>query len=423
MRTNSTVQEIVNANLCTGCGTCMGMCPNSAICLTIRKGSYIPQIDEEKCLQCGMCLKVCPGSSVDFPNLNQMIFGQVPIHPLIGNYTNCYLGNSTNKELHYNSSSGGLVTQLLIVALEAKLIDGALVTKMNPSDPLKPTVYIAKTKDEIKEASKSKYCPVPLNTLLEKIKTLDGRFAVVGLPCHIEGIRKAEALDEQLKNKIVLHLGLACNHAPTFNATDYLLKKLKIRAEHVKKIDYRGEGWPGCLSVFLSNGEKKTLAYSDPFYWGYVFSSYFCTSRCFLCVDKINELSDLSFCDAWGKSVNNAGNSLVVSRTKIGEDLIECAMKSSCVILKKESPARVIDGQGLSQVKRRYTARTRVIRGFGQKIPDYNQPTVKSAISDYIGALASCMQMNISSQPLLWPLIDLYPFLIKSVRKRQRASS
>lgn len=53
-----------------------------------------------------------------------------------------------------------MVSALLIFALEQGIIDGALVTKMSENNPLEPQPFIARTREEIISAAKSKYCPV-----------------------------------------------------------------------------------------------------------------------------------------------------------------------------------------------------------------------------------------------------------------------
>ncbi|MHC1595631.1 MAG: 4Fe-4S binding protein [Candidatus Syntropharchaeales archaeon] len=116
MTDNDTISQVVKDNLCTGCGTCLALCPNEAIEMVIdeKKGVYVPELNEEKCNNCGICYKVCPGHEVDFKELNLEIFGKEPENVLIGNYLNCYVGHATDHEIRYNSASGGLVTQLLI---------------------------------------------------------------------------------------------------------------------------------------------------------------------------------------------------------------------------------------------------------------------------------------------------------------------
>ena len=340
--TDKTISTVVKHDLCTGCGTCIALCPEKAIKLRIneKKGIFVPKINEEKCNNCGICYEVCPGHEVDFKELNLEIFGKEPEDVLIGNYLNCYVGHSTDYDIRYNSASGGLVTQLLIFALEEGIIDGALVTRMKKDNPLEPEPFIARTKDEIIEASKSKYCPVPVNIALKEIlKSEEGeKFAVVGLPCHIHGIRKAEQISKKLKERIVLHIGIICNHTPTFLATEFLLKKMKIKKDDVTKLDYRGEGWPGGMKVTTKNKNKIFIPHFSSGYWGIVFNSFFFPMRCTLCSDKVCELSDVSFADAWMPELmknDNIGTSLIISRNEISEEILNKAVLKEKIELKK----------------------------------------------------------------------------------------
>ena len=188
-------------------------------------------------------LFLCPGHSVDFKSLNKYFFNKESEDLRMGVYSECFIGYSMDESIRYNSSSGGVITSLLIYALERGVIDGALVTRMNKDNPFEPEPFIAKTREEIIEASKSKYCPVPLNKLInEIIESKDNKkIAVVGLPCHIHGIRKAEMLNKTLKKKIVLHLGIFCSHTDTFWQTYSLINQLGIKEKDVQKINYRGE--------------------------------------------------------------------------------------------------------------------------------------------------------------------------------------
>jgi len=355
-----TIGEVVKDGLCTGCGTCVSTCPVDAIEMVIehKKGIYIPQLDEEKCNQCGLCFEVCPGHAVDFKQLNLEIFGKEPNDILIGNYLNCYIGHATNHHIRYNSASGGLVTALLTFALEEGTIDGALVTRMKKDKPLEPEPFIARTKDEIIEAAKSKYCPVPANIALKEIlKAKDGeRFAVVGLPCHIQGIRKAETVSKRLKEKIVLHLGLFCNHVPNFWGTKLLLQKLEVNDGEIVKLDYRGEGWPGYMKISKRDGEILLL----PDYWGFVGSYFFFPSRCLMCDDATNEVADISFGDAWLPELSDDknGKSLVLSRNRIGEEVLQKMKSKNEVELTKVSANEVIHShRGVLYLKKSLNAR------------------------------------------------------------------
>jgi coenzyme F420 hydrogenase subunit beta len=99
--TDETIAQVVKDGLCTGCGTCISLCPEEAIKLTIneKKGIYVPELNEEKCNNCGICYEVCPGHEVDFKQLNLEIFGKETENVLIGNYLNCYIGHSMDYDI------------------------------------------------------------------------------------------------------------------------------------------------------------------------------------------------------------------------------------------------------------------------------------------------------------------------------------
>ncbi|NQE53917.1 Ferredoxin [ANME-1 cluster archaeon GoMg3.2] len=72
---NNTIAQVVKDGLCTGCGTCIALCPEEAIKLTIneKKGIYVSTLNEEKCNNCGICYEVCPGHEVDFKRVHYLI--------------------------------------------------------------------------------------------------------------------------------------------------------------------------------------------------------------------------------------------------------------------------------------------------------------------------------------------------------------
>ena len=413
-----TIGEVVKADLCTGCGTCVSLCPNGAIELVIddKKGIYVPILNDATCNNCGTCYKVCPGHSVDFKDLNLEIFRKEPDDILIGNYTNCYIGHANDYEIRYNSAAGGLVTQLLIFALEEGIIDGALVTRMKKSNPLEPEPFIARTREEIIESSKSKYCPVPANIALNEIleSKEDEKFAVVGLPCHIHGIRKAELINEKLKEKIVLHLGILCSINRNFLATKYLLQKFNIKKEDVAKLDYRGEGWMGCMSITLKNGSKKLSPYLV--YWTHILRSYFVPIRCTLCSDQSCELADISLGDIWLPEFRDdkIGTSVIISRNKIGEQILQNAVLKRKIELTNIDRSKVVKSQKFSLLfkKSSLNARIFLFTLFGKSLPSYNQELLEPKFSAYLHAILLYLQIYISSKRHLWGLLGIFSFLL-----------
>ena len=417
MSENKTIEEVVKNNLCTGCATCVSLCPRSAIELIKdnSKGIYLPRLNENECNQCGTCFDVCPGHAVNFKELNLEIFGKEPEDALIGNYLNCYTGHASDYDIRYNSASGGLVTQLLIFALEEGIIDGALVTRMKRDNPLEPEPFIAKTREEIIEASKSKYCPVPANLALKEI--LDSKkgekFAVVGLPCHLHGIRKAEQINKKLKEKIVLCIGIFCGGMPNFVGTEFLLRRLKLQNKDIVMLNYRGEGWAGKMLLKLRNNKTKVIPY--PAYWD-GFGSFFYPFRCTLCSDWTSELADISFGDAWLPEIverDKIGTSLIITRNEESSSILQQMISESKIELNEITRNKVaISQRGMFWKKRDLKARLALSKLLGKNVPTYNQKLLEPEFKAYLNAFLFHIQTFLASKRHLWKLLDLYLVLI-----------
>lgn len=403
----NTISKVVKLNLCSGCGTCAALCPKKAISMEIdeTKGVYIAKITKEKCTECQVCFAVCPGHGTDYNELNMEIFGKDPENILIGNYLNCYSGNSTNYDIRYNSSSGGLITQTLIFALEEGLIDGAIVTRMKKEKPLEPEPFIARTKEEIIEASGSKYCPVPLNVALEEALKMEGKFAIVGLPCHIDGLRKAEKVNKKIKQKIVLRLGIFCNHSPNFYATKTLLKKLKVEEKDVNKISYRGEGYPGMLKILSTKG-KRNLVQSTS--WSLIGSYFFYPNRCLCCSNGICELADISFGDAWlpEMSEEKIGISVLISKTEFGDQLLNKMESKNQIRLNQLDPKKVVQSQeGMLYTKKKKTKAYKHLFG---AVPENNN-LLESDRIDFMLNLFPCLTVRVFSKPIFRKILHIIP--------------
>lgn len=415
---NSDINFVKREDLCTGCGTCVGLCPASAIEMVIdhKKGINIPVINGERCTECGICVKVCPGHKVDFKDLNREIFGRQPDDILLGNYLHCYTGYATDNDLRYNSSSGGLVTALLLFALEHGMINGALVTRMKKDKPLEPEPFIARTREEIIEASKSKYCPIPANTALKEIIEAkdDEKYAVVGLPCHIHGLSKAENLNNKLKRKIVLKLGIFCSCTCNFMGTEFLISRLGLDINEIKRIDYRGEGWPGSMSI---HAKDRVIKLPLSRFWDARFTA-FSLSRCAFCTDATAEFADISLADAWGLADDNIGTSLIITRTSMGEQLLQGMLEEHRIDLSGLEPKRIAQTQ--KAVIRKKSIRTQYLLAkiLRKKFPVYNQDYIKPSVTAYLAAAWMQLRMFLASHRSLWGVLDLSVRMVDSVVKK-----
>lgn len=379
------ITSIVEDNLCTGCGTCISLCPKNAIMIKLdeKKGRFIPELDENSCNSCGICYAACPGKGIDYKQFNLNLFGKEPENILVGNFLNAYAGYSNNTELRNNSSSGGLITQILVYALENKIIDGALVTRMKKNKPLEPEPFVARTKEEIIEAAQSKYCPVPANIALKEILDApkEERFAVVGLPCHINGIREAEQINKKLKEKIVLHIGLMCNHTPNFWATKLFLEKQNINEKDLLQIKYRGNGWPGYMEI---QTHKNKIDIPLPVYWKFIGSQHFYLQNCLTCNDGIAELADISFGDAWLPEYNgdNTGTSICLIKNTDTKEILMEVKSAGEIELEEIDVNKIIESQsGMLYMKK---VHSNSMKKFIKKAAENNQIINTDTIDDIL---------------------------------------
>jgi len=311
------IAQIVQQKLCTSCGACAAVCPQKAITMEFdsKEFLYYPKIDTAKCNNCGLCLNVCPGKEM---------FGR----DTAKNILKAWLVYSKDVNLRLTAQSGGAISQLLIHALASKIINGCLVTKLKGVNPLLADTFIARTKQEILEAARSKYWPIPACTGLSKVAEGDN-LIFVGTPCQIAGAKKVCAHNKLINDSIFLYFGLMCGGALNLAFPEMIYEILALGKNEKKEIaefDYRfkdnNHEWPGYLriklknkDIFLPNRVRGAL------------KRFFINERCKICIDKLNQSADLVFGDSYVKGKlreeRARGVSLVLARTQRGLQFFE----------------------------------------------------------------------------------------------------
>jgi coenzyme F420 hydrogenase subunit beta len=245
-----------------------------------------------------------------------------------GEFENVYIGNGLQKEVLAKCASTGIVSSLLLFGLEQKLWDGALVVTPRKNEPFDPIIAIAKTADEILAAASSHYFPLPACLGLKEIFEQPGRFAFVGLPCHVAGLRKMQWIDPALREKIPLVIGLFCGFTPQPLGTKYLLELIQVPESEVDSIHYRERPWPGRFTVHLKNG--KTVATPKDIGIG-LLHFLFNHTRCALCPDESAELADISVGDAW--NLDTDLKTIIVARNRNAVEMLAKAKESGYIDL------------------------------------------------------------------------------------------
>lgn len=318
-----TINKTVELDLCVSCGVCKAICPVNCIEMEFERGQFLPQINEEKCINCGNCYEVCPGISINYHNLYANDNKEIPSNIYVGNVIKTYTAWSENPEIREQGTSGGVVTALLINLIKNNQYDKAFIVEFEnhcgKEVKLKPTNNIKK----IKRASKSKYLPVSaeevVNYILDKP---DEKIIVVGTSCHIHGIKKVLNL-KKLDSDNILMLGLFCDKTMNFNFINYYRDKFIDNKSKIKEFHYRNKeykGWPGDTKIKLENGKEIFVDRRIRM----ELKTYFQLTRCFFCIDKLNQFSDISFGDCYiNNKKDRIGKSNFIIRTTKGEKVIE----------------------------------------------------------------------------------------------------
>jgi coenzyme F420 hydrogenase subunit beta len=403
------ISEAVNEDMCTGCGFCAGLCPRHAIKMVWKNDFLVPQTVANDCTNCGVCVDVCPSKNSDAVQGAESPGDTVLYDPLLGGYLKAYVGNATDPALKHRASSGGVITALLSYMLDRKLVDGVIVVSSNPKNPLNAMAIIAKTKEEVLYASGSKYTPVSMHQVIRQIMSnKNKKFAFVGLPCHLQALNKAQRKYSKLKTSIVLKIGLYCYSTPSLDATRYVLDALKIRKEQILAIRYRGNGWPGYLTIKLKNGQIQLpfTKYSDS-----GFSEYFCKKRCILCSDQTAECADLSFADPWtlsSKELNLAsegslGKSVILVRSGAGQAILNEAANARFLAITPLNPKKTVQQTTALKKSNKNSASARFLLGTKSELnQNYSMPL---NLRSTIWLLGYRFNSYLAKNQKRWPLL------------------
>lgn len=312
-----------------------------------NRGLYEPVINWDLCTHCAYCLEVCGRYELDYERLRKLAFDEGTFHPLLGQLISCYRGHAADYDVRWKATSGGTITALLKLAFEMGMIDAAIVTGPDPSDPVMTRPFVAHSFEEVLPACGARYAPSPVNRCLREVTKSD-RIAVVGLPCHFESLRKAEAIRKDLRRKIVLRLGLFCSHNVSLLATEFVYRHFRVPRAKITNFKYRGDGWPGGIRIETVDGQEFHMPNQGSL-WTQMFMAFiFATPYCLLCTDHTGEFVDISCGDAWLPEVmetDNAGESIMITRTLIGERLVGEAVKRGELQASELSADKVVASQ------------------------------------------------------------------------------
>lgn len=338
------IHGVSDSYLCCNCGACSVVCPTDAIEFKSTSLGRLYASVNDKCINCGKCQKVCPtlNQAADFSSSDG----------LLGKISSVSVGKATDAAIFRNSQSGGICTALLKFLFETHRIDAALVCRMDYGDPV-PEVrpMIVTNVDELKTSQKSCYSPVELLGILKGEISRFKSIAVVGIGCQIEGLSLISRINKEFEKKIYCRIGLICDrtlcgtiqnvyasYTPHFQAI-----KIAWRCKSLLGSDLHLRYETAPLVITDRNGAYKSFPNSFRF----ALKDMFTSPRCRVCPDKLNLCSDITLGDPWrmtGIDWEN-GDSLVVGRTELGEDILAEAKAAGYFSLSSRPTEQLYKGQ------------------------------------------------------------------------------
>lgn len=359
------IESVIKNNLCTGCGACISEDEHKqAKMIWDENGFLVPQLGVNSTQE--KMISVCPFAP---EQKNEDELGELFLkdrtenyNSKLGYYTNLYAGYA--KQFRETSSSGGIATYVFKRLLEEKIVDHLFIVKEKNGEY---SYQFFSNFQDITKISKTRYVPVTMVELFEKISTTDGKVAVSGVACFVKAIRLKQYYYPELKEKIPFVVGIICGGLKSKFYTDFLAQSAGCFSEY-QNAEYRVKNKESfALDYKFSCVEKNTnkihmvemKTLGDM--WG---TGLFKSNACDFCDDVVTELADISLGDAWIDPYDKSGlgNSIIITRSDKADHIISFGVISGDLKLNLLNTEKIIQSQSGSYNHRHKGLLFRVMR-------------------------------------------------------------
>jgi coenzyme F420 hydrogenase subunit beta len=316
-------KNVVDAGRCVGCGACVVVCPFNCLEYMGAKPNLV-----KECKVCGICPNVCPQNEWSQSKAETFVFGRVRnSEETFGVYRRLVVAKAKEDRILKVCQDGGVVTALLLFALQNGLIDCAVVSGKSKEKPLYPVPKLATTPEEILESAGTRYSYSPnILALADGIKQKKAKIAFVGTPCQIRAIRKIQMAGlKKYAAPINFLIGLMCSESFNYEGLveKHIHQKLGVNPNDITKMNIKGK-------LFITTkSDVKDISLAE--------AKQYARENCRVCEDFSSEMADISV-----GGLGLEGWSFVVIRTENGERLFEMAEKAGVLEtrpVEKDEPA------------------------------------------------------------------------------------
>ncbi len=351
-----TIARVLEGELCSGCGLCAsaGGVAMTAVPPGYNRPQPLPQVTPE---QERMLASSCPGARV-------APWQEAPhVHPYWGPYHRVATGYATDEDIRHRASSGGGLTGLAVFALQAGLVDRVVHVGADPDLPTRNRTLVSRSAEEVIAGAGSRYAASSPLADIDRMLDEGGRIAFIGKPCDVGALRQLGRFDPRVATHVPYILSFFCAGIPSQTGADRILAELGVAPSELAEFRYRGFGWPGLATAIAHDGRTAEMTYEKS--WGHHLSREV-QFRCKICPDALGGVADVACADAWygGESgyptfEEQAGRSLIMTRTAAGEDLLTQAMAAGAIAADPLDIAE-IDLMQPSQARRKRLIRARI---------------------------------------------------------------
>lgn len=235
----------------------------------------------------------------------------------LGNY---FIGHASDSEIRFKASSGGIGTAVTRYLLSLPEFNTS-ITLVFDRKKCQYTPRIIHSASEINICG-SVYHDIDIPRFLkDNLEQVEGGVVVTCAPCHVTAIR--QLLSRNKHNSFII--SYCCSGQISIEGTWKYYELLGINRHDVVNMQYRGNGWPSGIQIWLNDGRKICKDnYSEP--WITIHrSKLFAPKRCFFCKRDTGRNADIALADPWLKKYldnDDVGSTMFIPFTQQGLDVI-----------------------------------------------------------------------------------------------------
>ncbi|MHB1654083.1 MAG: Coenzyme F420 hydrogenase/dehydrogenase, beta subunit C-terminal domain [Desulfitobacteriaceae bacterium] len=306
--------SVLTPGMCSGCASCVIACAWGV--LVYDNGQ--PRLSGE-CKACALCLRACPRYQQQWRELDEFLYNGLPDKEAVpwGSYSKISVARASDAEVRQFGQDAGVVSTLLILALETGLVQGALVSGLSSERPQFPQPTVARSRAEVLKTAGSRYTySANLLALPGSVKAGLDQVALVGTPCQITAWRQLQrgGLKKYL-GPVKLAIGLFCSKTFSYEGLieEKLAQELGINLTEITGFQIKGK-----LLVYLRSGETMEIPLKEV--------QKYARNGCAHCGDFTAEYADISV-----GAIGTDGWNLVIVRTRAGQELFNQAVAADCL--------------------------------------------------------------------------------------------